>query len=462
MSRRSRSRTFAGLLAPLAALLLTGACAEPTVEEIREQTQRDLSSMLRHAAKTLDSPVNRRAINQGATRAANLTGDKGEVDIFGKVVFSEMAEELIKELDARAPTLFSEANVIADIDNGKRFRFTAAELCSLVAEAKDCDEPDLKTIELDVDVTLDDDTVRLAFALAGKPSIGSVSISASRLAVELDGAKALSFVNDVNAKLGFDKIDPGALSGSWRVEVRREGSGLRVEARLQNALLEQDVKVVLDQVPSVPGQPPSPPKTRTATLRIDVPNAGLVATLVDGKAKVSADSELRELRVPLGERDLSVVAGPLTASVSSDGSGTVVIEAKTSKPVVSSIGGKTGVSATLDRDGREVVITLAPRGAETTLTLRDAARPRVEVHPEVFDSSTAPLADPVIEAELSAGLTLLPRSGDVMLEVLAGSATMKSGGQNMTVGAGQCLHAGEASSQQPSLLDFMKIGSCAP
>lgn len=379
MSRRSHPSLLT-LLLPLT--LLAGACAEPSVEEIREQAQRDLTSMLRHAAKTLDSPANRRAINQGATRASNLAGDKGEVDLFGDLAFTQMAEELIKELDARAPTLFSEANVIADIDDGKRFRFSAAELCSLVADSSDCAEPDLKTIELDLDVTLDGDTVRIAIALAGKPAIGSIAISANRLAVELDGAKALSFVNDINAKLGGATIDPGALSGRWRVELRREGGGLRAEARLDNALLEQDLEVTLDQAPTVPGQPPSPPKTRVATLRIDVPSSGVVGTLVDGQAQLSADSELRELRVPLGERDLTVSAGPLKTSLQSDGSGAVVVEATTTKPVIASIDGKTAVSATLDRDGRPVVITLASRGGETTLTLKDAARPRVEVHPE--------------------------------------------------------------------------------
>lgn len=49
-----------------------------------------------------------------------------------------------------------------------------------------------------------------------------------------------------------------------------------------------------------------------------------------------------------------------------------------------------------------------------------------------------------------------------MFEVLAGSAMLKSGGQSMTVAAGQCLHAAEPSSQQPSLLDFMRAGSCTP
>jgi hypothetical protein len=466
---RSRSlsqshRLLVALVAPLTASLLLGACAEPTVDEIRDQAQRDLNAMLRHGAKTLDDGGNRKALNAAATRGAQLiAGEQGSIDLFGDLNFSEQVEHLIVELDARAPKLFTEANVIADIDNGKRFRFAVSELCAIVAEAKDCDDPELTKIALDLDVTLDGDSVRISVALAGKAPIGSLSISADHLAVEVDGAKALAFVQDVNTKLGQKALDLGTLKGSWRVDLRRQGSGLRVEARLQNALLEQELEIVLDQAPTVPGQPTPPPRTRMATLRADVPDAGLVAILAGGSARVESDLELRALQVPVGERDLAIETGALSAVASSDGSGPLVLEALAAKPVVVKLGGKTALSATLDRDGKRLVATLAAHGTSTSLTLKDAARPRVEVHPEVFDDSAQPFADAVVEAELSAGLSLLPRrDGNVMFEVLAGKATLKTAGQSISLDAGQCMHSIDTTPAQPSLLDFMQAGSCPP
>ncbi|MBW2733804.1 MAG: hypothetical protein JRH20_15560, partial [Deltaproteobacteria bacterium] len=166
---------------------------------------------------------------------------------------------------------------------------------------------------------------------------------------------------------------------------------------------------------------------------------------------------------PAEERDLSLEAGTLNARLSSDGGDTLVAAFNAGKtPLTLKIDGKKAISALFDRDGQPWTMTLAPWGSETTLTLDAAVKPSVEIYPEVFDGETKPLTNPSIEGELSAGLSVrFTQDSPTLLEVLNGSATLKSGDTTLQLSAGQCLLEADPPEVQ-SFLDVMQAGSCLP
>ena len=113
---RTRQNLFQWRFISVSMVLALGACAAPSVEEIREQVKQDLYGLLRHTSAVLDQSANRSVINDALTQGNNLWYDSEKIDIFGKLNFKKEVEALIVDIDEGVPELFSEANVIADID----------------------------------------------------------------------------------------------------------------------------------------------------------------------------------------------------------------------------------------------------------------------------------------------------------------------------------------------------------
>lgn len=451
MMPSTRSRYLALLLAPA---LLVAACAQPTVEEIRDQAKADFYGLLRHTADVLDQVPNRTPVNDFATRLAQLGGESGAIDLFGGYAFKPNVETFIADLDTGIPDIFSEANVVDDISDGKRFRVTLQQFCWTIAGKTNPDcKADLAQVSVDFDVTLDGSTVRIAMALTGKSAFATATIQSGRIVLDLDGAKTIAALDEIATKTGGKPIDVQKLAGSWHVDWRKDGTRVVVEASLKDAELEQPMKIT----DSAAGT------TRESTVKLAVTQASGKATLGDGKASVDGAFEPKTLVIPATTKDLVVESGALSGSASADGSGKVQLTLKASgEPSLAiKVDGKTFIAVTMNRGGAgEWALTLEPHGARTAITLGAATKPRFELHAEVYDPASQAMADPVLDAELSAQLSVVPRTeAGVMLEVVAGSAKLSHGTQSMEISAGSCLLEKDATDPQ-SPLDVMAAGAC--
>ena len=455
---RSKGMRFERRLILFFMVLALGACATPSVDEIREQAKQDFYALLRHTSTVLDQSANRQVVNAALTQANNLVDDSETIDIFGKVNFKKEVETLIVNLDTGVPELFSEANVVADIDDGKRFRVTARKLCAILKEedlsTTTCDAKH-EQVSVDFDVTIDGDTVRVSVALAGQPIFASLTVGPDRVIIDVDGKTALAAVNYFQAKTGEELVEIRDFGGTWRVDWRRDGAGVVVESTLDNAALALDVVA-----------PDGKGGDRNAVIDLRIKNATAKATLSSGKASVEGSITPTTIDFPHRADNLHLESSPLFIRVSADGSQKVeaTLRATGTPSATLKFNGKLGIAAALDRGGAgEWKLRTEQRAQRSVLTLLSAVKPSLEIHPEVIDANEKPLTLPKVEGEFSANLTVArpqpSKTADPLLEIVGGSAKLTSGPKTLELKAGNCLVDADPSKIE-SVLDHLALGKC--
>ncbi len=225
-------------------LLLLGGCIEyPTFEEVFDKSAEDLRGFTRHVAQTLDEEQNRIALSDFNRHFKRLDSScqrevKDDDDFFDRD-FSKTLEHILIEFDDAASDMFAETAAVGDAGNGKRFEYTAAQLCTLIYRNVECGSEELKRNVFVLELTSAKQEAKVVSWLLGEDdSFLYFKGSKKRALFKSDLSALYHTYKSYYKKLGLDSFFLSQLSGSLQMELRKR-SGIELSVDVEDFYAER-------------------------------------------------------------------------------------------------------------------------------------------------------------------------------------------------------------------------------